>query len=91
MNPKEVQEKIKKLGLKSGRIGGTGSMRMKAKKRRRIKKNEEEIKPEINQELETHNNEDEIPNLESFDVSTIDQEIKHLESQLEEIAPTVTI
>jgi NACalpha-BTF3-like transcription factor len=93
MNPKEVQEKIKKLGLKSGRMGGTGSMRMKAKKRRRPKKEEVVEKEPSPQELndQTHNYEEEIHDLESFDVSTLDQEIQHLESQLEEIVPTITI
>jgi hypothetical protein len=31
---KELQERIKKLGLKSSRIGGSGSMRLKLKKKR---------------------------------------------------------
>ena len=81
MNPKEVHEKIKKLGLKSGRIGGTGTMRMKTKKRRKPKKEPEIV--EVNTE--------EIPDIESFDTSSFDQEIANLESQLEEIVPTVTI
>jgi hypothetical protein len=35
---KELQERIKKLGLKSSRIGGFGSMRMKLKKKRPMRK-----------------------------------------------------
>lgn len=69
---KELEEKLKKLGLKSARIGGTGTMRMKAKKRRRKDKT---LKPEEEKE----------PQLEKMNMESLDQDIQNLETQLKEI------
>ena len=83
MDQKTIQERIKKLGLKSARIGGTGSMRMRAKKRRRKPKEEEEEPPQV----EEINVEDDIPQVvENFEMNmeSLDQEIENLEQQLEQ-------
>lgn len=76
MDHKELQDRIKKLGLKSGKRGGTGNMRMRAK-RKRPKKPELDIKPEENTQVQEND-------LQNLDIDTLDQEIENLELQLEE-------
>lgn len=64
-----LKERIKQLGIKSSRIGGTGSMRMKAKKKRKQPK---EYIEEIQKTSEENEN-------------TLDEDIVNLEQQLNEI------
>ena len=92
---KDLKDKLKKLGLKSSRIGGTGSMRMKAK-RRRPKKQEDVEEPytqELNQQVEQVSNvqqpldsDDDIPELTiGEDFKMLDNDIQTLEEQLKDL------
>jgi hypothetical protein len=59
---KELQERIKKLGLKSSRIGGSGSMRLKLKKKRPKRENTDKIE-ECNVDMEIENLEQQLDNM----------------------------
>jgi hypothetical protein len=62
---KELQERIKKLGLKSSRIGGSGSMRLKLKKKRPKRDNNvntDKIE-ECNVDMEIENLEQQLDNM----------------------------
>lgn len=72
---KNIKERLKILGIKSSRIGGTGSMRMKAKR----KKPQKKLIEEINQNLEPDN-----ININQ-EIENLDEEIENLESKLEEL------
>ena len=89
-----LKAKLKQLGLKSSRMGGTGSMRMKAKRRRPKKVEEVEepvpdleqmsVPPPLESIVEEENGDDlDIP--VDVDFECLDQEIQNLENQLEEI------
>jgi hypothetical protein len=59
---KELRERIKKLGLKSSRIGGSGSMRLKLKKKRPKRENTDKIE-ECNVDMEIENLEQQLDNM----------------------------
>jgi len=88
---KDLQDKLKKLGLKSSRIGGTGTMRMKAKHRRLKKQQVEEPHiQESNQQDQIpnvqHPNDSDIPELtmnEEFEI--LDNDIQNLEQELKDL------